>query len=161
MESRTRTLLIVVFIIFSNWDLECLRCFRHEGKICCWQPSEKWLIYSWPTKLVHHSADRRSSHRRKGAASLISIMVWLYRKPIPLGRKGAFYLYIWFLPAFTASITRWGVSRHPVRPLSTSLFESLIWSYLVWDQHTFHTVHVSDPCPAFFLLIATTSNKNF
>ncbi len=105
--------------------------------------SNDWYMNSGPTKLVQYSADRRSSHRRNGASSLISNMGWQYRKPVPLGRKGAFYyLFLLFLPAFTAPRARGGGRQHPVSPMSTSLFESLIWSYLVWDQHTFHTEHI-------------------
>jgi hypothetical protein len=29
-------------------------------------------------------------------------MVWLYRSPIPVGRRGVFYLFKFFLPAFAA-----------------------------------------------------------
>jgi hypothetical protein len=37
--------------------------------------------------LIQHFAYRRSSRRRKGAARHIIDMVWLYRSPIPVGRR--------------------------------------------------------------------------
>jgi hypothetical protein len=44
-----------------------------------------------PTELVQHSVCRGSSHRHKGTASHIIDMVWLYRLPILVERKGVFY----------------------------------------------------------------------
>jgi hypothetical protein len=44
-----------------------------------------------PTELVQHSAYRGSSRRRKGSTSHIINMVWTYRSPLPVGRKGVFY----------------------------------------------------------------------
>jgi hypothetical protein len=38
--------------------------------------------------LFSNFADRGSSHRRKTAGGFLTNMVWLYRPPIPLGRKG-------------------------------------------------------------------------
>jgi hypothetical protein len=38
--------------------------------------------------IVQHSAYRRSSHQHKGAARHTIDMVWRYRWPIPVGRKG-------------------------------------------------------------------------
>jgi hypothetical protein len=43
-----------------------------------------------------------SSHRGKGAAIQSIDMGWLYRSPIPLGRKGAFYLPSRRLPSSAA-----------------------------------------------------------
>ncbi len=70
-----------------------------------------------PTELVQHFACRVSSHRRKGAARQFKIgMVWLYRSPFPLGIRGVFLLFKWFLPAFVAP--KGGVgSQHPVASL--------------------------------------------
>ncbi len=51
-------------------------------------------FYKGPTELVQHSAYRGSSLRRKGNASHLIDMVWLYRSPIPVGRKGLFYLFM-------------------------------------------------------------------
>ncbi len=45
-----------------------------------------------PTELVQHSAYRRNSHRRKGAAIHIIDMVWLYRLSTPVGRRGGILL---------------------------------------------------------------------
>jgi hypothetical protein len=59
-------------------------------------------------RLVQHFAYRGNSHRHKGAAILISYMVWLYRWSIPVGRKGVFYLLIRILPALAASRARGG-----------------------------------------------------
>ncbi len=69
-----------------------------------------------PTELVQHSVFRRTSHRRKGAASHIIDMVRLYRSSIPVGRRGAFHLFIWRLLAFAAPPMGrgGGVSQHPV-----------------------------------------------
>jgi hypothetical protein len=47
-------------------------------------------------------ADRGSWHRRKSAAWHKFDMVWLYWLPIPVGRRGVFYSFKWFLPAFAA-----------------------------------------------------------
>jgi hypothetical protein len=46
-----------------------------------------------PTEIVQHSAYRGSLHFRKGATSHIIDMIWLYRSPIPEGRKGVLYLF--------------------------------------------------------------------
>ncbi len=46
------------------------------------------------TEFVLHSACRGSSLRRKGVASLIIDMVWLYRWPVPVGRMGVLYFYL-------------------------------------------------------------------
>ncbi len=46
------------------------------------------------TKLVQHSAYRGSSNRRKGAASHIFVMVWLYRSPIPVGEPPFLFVHI-------------------------------------------------------------------
>jgi hypothetical protein len=51
-------------------------------------------LYNRPTELVQHSTYRGSSHRRKRAASHLIDMFWLYRSPIPVGRKGLFYLFM-------------------------------------------------------------------
>ncbi len=48
--------------------------------------------------------ERGSSHRLKGAARPKLDIVWLYRSPIPVERRWAFYLFKRFLrilPAFT------------------------------------------------------------
>jgi hypothetical protein len=45
------------------------------------------------TEQVQHSAYRASSLRRKGAASHIIDMVWLYCSTIPVGRKGGLKLF--------------------------------------------------------------------
>ncbi len=61
-----------------------------------------------------------SSHRRKGAARHIIDMVWLYRSPIPVGRRGIFsYLFKLFLPAFAVHTGRGG-SQHPLRKILKS-----------------------------------------
>jgi hypothetical protein len=55
------------------------------------------------TELVQVFAYKGSLHRRKGAARhIIYMVVLLYRSPIPVGRRGIFYLFRWFLPAFAA-----------------------------------------------------------
>jgi hypothetical protein len=46
-----------------------------------------------PPDLVQHSAYRGDSHRRRGAASHISDMVWPYRPPIPMWRGGGYFTY--------------------------------------------------------------------
>ncbi len=53
-----------------------------------------------PTELVQHFACRGSSHRRKGVARQFTIgTVWLYRSPVPVGIRGVFIKFTWFLPA--------------------------------------------------------------
>jgi hypothetical protein len=43
-------------------------------------------------KLVQHSANRGSSHRRKSATSHIIRMVWLYRSPyVPVLKKKGYF----------------------------------------------------------------------
>ncbi len=42
----------------------------------------------------------RSSHRRKSAACPKLVMVWLYRSPILVWRRGVISSFKWFLPAF-------------------------------------------------------------
>ncbi len=42
---------------------------------------------------------RGSSHRRKSAACPKFDMVWLYRSPLPVGRRGVISPFKWFLPA--------------------------------------------------------------
>ncbi len=42
----------------------------------------------------------RSSHRHKSAAPPKFEMVWLYRWPIPVGKRGIISSFKWFLPAF-------------------------------------------------------------
>ncbi len=44
-------------------------------------------------------AYRGSSHRRKGPARYVIEMVWLYRSPIPVGRKGGNLLVQMIFPA--------------------------------------------------------------
>ena len=83
--------------------------------VCLNQPPPQrndW--YRGPTELVQLSAYRGSSHRRKGAARNIIDMVWLYRSPILVGRKGVFYLFNWFLTAFAVPRGRGRGSQHPV-----------------------------------------------
>jgi hypothetical protein len=61
-----------------------------------------------------------------GARALLC-MVWLYRSPIPVERKGAFNLFKWFLisiPAFAAPRGGWG-SRHPLPASCIALYLSL------------------------------------
>jgi hypothetical protein len=41
-------------------------------------------------------------------------MVWLYRSPISAGRRGVFYSFKWFLPAFAALRGGGGGAQHPV-----------------------------------------------
>ncbi len=65
-------------------------------------PLIEMIVIVGPADLVQHFAYRRSSHRRKGAASHVLDMVWL--SPIPVWRRGVFYLFKWFLPAFAAPI---------------------------------------------------------
>jgi hypothetical protein len=43
--------------------------------------------------LDQHSADRGRSNRRKGAASHIFFMVWLYSLAYPSGEERVFYLF--------------------------------------------------------------------
>jgi hypothetical protein len=65
--------------------------------------------YRGPTGLIQHFASRGSSFRRNDAACHIIDMVWLYRSPIPVGRRGVFfYLLKWRLPAFAAPKKRGG-----------------------------------------------------
>ncbi len=46
--------------------------------------------------------------------------------------------------------------------LTLSLKKGNIWRiWRIWRKEIFDDTLLSDPCPAFFLLIATTSNKNF
>ncbi len=58
--------------------------------------------YRAPTELVQHFTYRGRLRWRKGAASHIIDMVWLCRSPLPVGRKGVFYLFIRILPALAA-----------------------------------------------------------
>ncbi len=55
------------------------------------------MLYSQNTDKV-----LRSSHRRKTIASHKFGMVWLYLSPILVGRRGVFYSFKLYLPAFTA-----------------------------------------------------------
>ncbi len=57
-------------------------------------------------------AHRGSSHRRKSAAWHKFDMVWLYRSPIPVGKKGVFYSLQFFLPAIAALRGRGGDQHH-------------------------------------------------
>ncbi len=50
------------------------------------------------TELVQHSASRGSSHRRNVAICHIFNTVWLYRKPIALGRGSFNFSNCFFLP---------------------------------------------------------------
>jgi hypothetical protein len=54
--------------------------------ILCTQSTE--LLFS--DTVFQHSAYRGSSHQRKGAASRIFDMVWLYRSP-PVGEEGRYF----------------------------------------------------------------------
>ncbi len=54
-------------------------------------------------ELVQHFVGRGSSHLRKGAARHKIGMVWLYRSPVPVWRRGVlFYMFKLCLPAFAA-----------------------------------------------------------
>ncbi len=49
--------------------------------------------YRGPTELVQHFAYRGSLHRRKGATRHIFNMVWLYRSPISVMRRGVIFYF--------------------------------------------------------------------
>ncbi len=51
--------------------------------------SDDW--YRGPTEIVQNFAFRGSLLRRKGAARHIIYMFWLYRSPIPVGRRGKIF----------------------------------------------------------------------
>ncbi len=52
------------------------------------------LIRGPPELVQHFRLYRGSSHRRKSAAWHKFDMVWLYRSPIPVGRRRVFYSFI-------------------------------------------------------------------
>ncbi len=52
-----------------------------------------------PPELVQHFVYRGSSQRRKSAACPEFDMVWQYRSPIPVGKRGVISSLKWFLPA--------------------------------------------------------------
>jgi hypothetical protein len=137
----------LLFNIMHECGLEtCFLCYylkvntlqrrRWEGGLLLWT---SWLrrilnsgsgsrnkTFDKSVMLVQHFAYRGNSQRHKGAASHIIDMVWLYRLFIPMGRRGVFYLFIWFLSAFAAPRDRGGGSQHPV---NFNLVACLMWSF--------------------------------
>ncbi len=92
-----------------------------------------WFI--GPAELVQHFAYRRSSHRRNGAISNRIYMVWLYRSPFSLGRKGAFYLSsicrpVPAVPAFAAPKGRGVYNKLPPLKVRPFILSSLPFSIL-------------------------------
>ncbi len=73
-------------------------------------------------------AYRESSHRRKSAAWHKFDMVRLYRTPIPVGRRGVFYSFKWFLPAF-AALREAGGGQHPVGPQYQLITVRKLWKW--------------------------------
>jgi hypothetical protein len=78
------------------------------------------------------------------ARALLDIIdsVWLYRSPIPVGRRGVLYLFKWFLPAFAAPKVGGGGSQSapcapPPPPLTPPLpSESLTGDIQEdWERH--------------------------
>ncbi len=51
-------------------------------------------------------------------------MVWLYRSPIPVGRRGVFYSFKWFLPAFV--VLGGGGGQHSVDETAIEAGKKLI-----------------------------------
>jgi hypothetical protein len=58
------------------------------------------MVDTGPTELVQPFSYRGRLHRHKSAAIHIIVIGWLYRSPMPEGRRGVFYLFKLFLPAF-------------------------------------------------------------
>jgi hypothetical protein len=77
-----------------NLDLPYMAGANHPSvpsikKLLCVLDPQRNYLYRGPTELVQHFAYRGSSHRRMGAVNKL----WLYRSPIPVGRRGAIYLF--------------------------------------------------------------------
>ncbi len=64
-------------------------------------------------ELVQHFAYRGSSHWRKGAARHKIGKVWVYRSPIPVGRRWIFYLLIQMVSTCTRGAYGGGGGQHP------------------------------------------------
>ncbi len=69
--------------------------------------------YRGLTKLVQHAVNRGSSNLRKGAASNIFYMVWLYLSPTLLGKRG-YFTCSYKISNLMAARGRGGRSHHPV-----------------------------------------------
>ncbi len=54
-------------------------------------------------------------------------MVWLYRSPIPKGRRGVIYSFKWILTAVAALRRREGGGQHPVRSAQRCSTNESIW----------------------------------
>ncbi len=85
--------------------------FRQGCQSDTTEPQSNELIRR-PPELVSTFVYRGSSHRRKSAACPKFDMVWLYRLPIPVGKRGVTFSFKWFLPALAAR--GGGGGRHPV-----------------------------------------------
>ena len=102
------------------------------GVYFVWHPQNKRrlpLRFGGQTELVQHFAYRGNLQRRKGAASHIIDMVWLYHLLIPEGRRGVFYLYK-IISTFFRGVYRGrgGRSQHP---MDFNLVACLIWLVFV------------------------------
>ncbi len=63
-------------------------------------PSQSNELTRGPPELSRHFRSWGSSHQRKSALCPKFDIVWLYRSPIPVRRRGVISSFKWFLPAF-------------------------------------------------------------
>ncbi len=80
-----------------------------------------------------------SSHRRKSAACPKFDVVWLYRSPIPVGRRGVISSFKWFLPVFATRRGREGEGQHPVGMRGTARISKEL-RYLQFPVQIFYTM---------------------
>jgi hypothetical protein len=85
--------------------------------------AQRVLIDLAGSELVQHFAYRGHSHWRKGAARHVIDMVWLYRSPIPVGRRRVFLTILLISPCliFTRFSCRFCSSPAPFPPSSVSI----------------------------------------
>ncbi len=64
--------------------------------------------YKFGLRVMSDIENREPTESVQHFVGYISDMVWLHRSSIPVGRRGAFYLFKLFLPAFAALRGRGG-----------------------------------------------------
>jgi hypothetical protein len=82
---------MIILVSFSDSSSKSLFCMVYKEHIVLNPQSKE--CYRGSTELVQHFVERGNLHRRKDTASHKIDMVWLYRSPILVGRRGVFNLF--------------------------------------------------------------------
>ncbi len=78
--------------VLMNFTQNCFICRPLDSTVSETQCND-W--YGGPTELVQHFVYRGSSYGARACFRHIIALVWLYRSPIPLGRRGVILLVQW------------------------------------------------------------------